>query len=227
MRLPENLRLTQVRAWRDDMLDPGAYSGTYEPAAGRLCLDFANTLSWRNSDRQHDWLDSYSNLVEWGALVGILPVETVHRLHREAARDPTKAGTVLKGAVELREAIYRIFSAIAAGSSLQAADVDALNAALADALTHLQIFSEAEGFVWDWVGDEGALDRMLWPVARSAADLLTSEELNRVGECQGDGCGWLFMDMSRNRSRRWCDMGDCGNRAKARRYYLRTKESLV
>jgi predicted RNA-binding Zn ribbon-like protein len=61
------------------------------------------------------------------------------------------------------------------------------------------------------------------PVAQSAADLLTSEELNRVGQCADDHCGWLFMDMSRNRSRRWCDMGDCGNRAKARRHYQRKR----
>ncbi len=209
------------------MLDPGTYSGTYAPTAGSLCLDFANTLSWRDSDRQHDWLSSYANLVEWGRMVGIVSDETANTLHREAAHDPVQADKVLKGAVELREAIYRIFSAIAAGSSPQAADVNALNDVLADALTHLRIFFEAERFAWDWIGSDGALDRMLWPVARSAADLLTSEELNRVGECQGDGCGWLFMDMSRNRSRRWCDMGDCGNRAKARRFYLRKKESPV
>jgi len=209
------------------MLDPGTYSGTYSATADRLCLDFANTLSWRDSDRQHDWLDSYANLVEWGLLVGTLSDETAKRLHREAARRPVEAEQVLKGAVELREALYRIFSAISAGSSPPAADVDALNAALAEALTHLRLFPGADLFAWDWIGEAGALDRMLWPVARSAADLLTSEDLNRVGECQGDGCGWLFMDMSRNRSRRWCDMGDCGNRAKARRYYRRKKASLA
>jgi predicted RNA-binding Zn ribbon-like protein len=209
------------------MLDPGTFSGTYAATTGRLCLDFANTLSWRGSDRQHDWLSSYSNLVEWGIIAGILSDETAHRLHREAARRPDEAEEVLKGAVELREAIYRIFSAIAAGASSQAADVEALNVALAEALTHLRIVPATDLFVWDWIGDEGALDRMLWPVAGSAAALLTSEDLTRVGECQGDGCGWLFMDMSRNRSRRWCDMGDCGNRAKARRYYRRKKESLV
>ena len=90
-----------------------------------------------------------------------------------------------------------------------------------------RIGSEADSFTWEWTGDEAALDRMLWPVVGSAADLLTSEDLDRVGECQGDGCGWLFIDMSRNHSRRWCDMGDCGNRAKARRHYRRKKASLV
>jgi predicted RNA-binding Zn ribbon-like protein len=209
------------------MLDPGPFSGTYEATAGQLCLDFANTLSWRGSDRQHDWLDSYSNLVEWGKIVGVLPNETAHVLLREAARRPTQADSVVRQAIELREAIYRIFSAVAVGASPQAIDMDVLNAALVEALRHLRIIPEADDFAWDWGGDQSAFDRMLWPVARSAAELLTSEELSRVGECNGDGCGWLFMDLSRNRSRRWCDMGDCGNRAKARRYYRRKRESRV
>jgi predicted RNA-binding Zn ribbon-like protein len=206
------------------MLDSATYSDTYGPIAGRLCLDFANTLIWRGSDREHDWLSSYANLVEWGKMAGTLSDATAQGLHRKAARRPAQAEEVLKAAVALREALYRIFSAISAGSSPPAADVDVLNAALAGALAHLRVFPAADRFAWDWVGDAGALDRMLWPVVWSAADLLTSEDLDRVGECEGEGCGWLFMDMSRNRSRRWCDMGDCGNRAKARRYYHRHKE---
>lgn len=208
------------------MLDPGPHTGTYGATAGRLCLDFANTLASRGSDRQHEWLNSYANLVAWGELVGVLSAETAHRLHREAARHPAQADSVLRQALELREAIYGICSAIAAGASPQAADVNALNVALAQALTHLRLLPKDDVFAWDWSDDAGALDRMLWPVAWSAAELLTSEELDRVGECQGDGCGWLFMDMSRNHSRRWCDMGDCGNRAKARRFYRRQKASL-
>jgi predicted RNA-binding Zn ribbon-like protein len=188
-------------------------------------LDFANTLAWRGSDRRHDWLNSYANLVAWGKLVGILSEEAVHRLRREAKRHSAQVDVVLERAVELREAIYRICSAVAAGASPSAADVDALNVALAEALTHLRVLPAADVFAWDWSGDAGALDQMLWPVAWSAAELLTSEELDRVGECHGDGCGWLFMDMSRNHSRRWCDMGDCGNRAKARRFYQRKKAS--
>jgi predicted RNA-binding Zn ribbon-like protein len=65
---------------------------------------------------------------------------------------------------------------------------------------------------------------MLWPILRSAAEVLTSEKRTRLGQCADDrGCGWLFLDTSKNRSRRWCDMEDCGNRAKARRHYLRER----
>jgi predicted RNA-binding Zn ribbon-like protein len=207
-------------------LDPGGYAGTYDATAGRLCLDFANTLSNRLSDEPHEWLASFTNLVAWGRLVGILSDEVAGSLLQEAAAQPGEAERVLEQALELRETIFRIFSAIASGRSPAAADLDALNAALAQALPHLQIVPEADAFAWNWSDEEDALDRMLWPVARSAGELLTSDELKRVGECQGDGCGWLFLDMSRNHSRRWCDMGDCGNRAKARRHYRRQKESL-
>jgi len=210
----------------DIKLDPSGYAGTYDATAGRLCLDFANTMSNRLSDESHEWLDTFSNLAAWGRLVGVLSDELARPLLQEAAAQPEEAGRVLKMAVELRETIYRIFSATASGRSPAAADLDVLNAALAQALPHLRIVPNADDFTWNWAGKEDALDSMLWPVARSAGDLLTSDELKRVGECQGDGCGWLFLDLSRNHSRRWCDMGDCGNRAKARRHYRRQKESL-
>jgi predicted RNA-binding Zn ribbon-like protein len=81
------------------------------------------------------------------------------------------------------------------------------------------------GFTWDTNGKKDELDWMLKPVVRSAAELLTSDELTRVKECADDkGCGWLFLDKSRNRSRRWCDMKDCGNRAKAKRFYERKQK---
>ena len=81
-----------------------------------------------------------------------------------------------------------------------------------------------ERFAWDWT-PENALDRVLWPVVRDAAELLSGEDLDRVGRCADANCGWLFLDTSRNHSRRWCSMKDCGNRAKARRHYQRTAAS--
>ena len=208
-------------------LDSGGYTGTYEATAGRLCLDFTNTLANRLGDRSHEWLDSYHNLVAWAQLAGALSPEAARPLLDQAAAQPEKAALVLDQAIELRETIYRIFSATGSSGRPARRDLDDLNAALSGALPHLRVIPEGTAFGWEWSGEVGALERMLWPVARSAADLLTSEELGRVGECHGEGCGWLFLDLSRNRSRRWCDMGDCGNRAKARRHYHRKKLSIV
>ena len=203
------------------MLDPGDYDGTYEADAGHLALDFANTVSNRLDDRRHDWLDSYSNLLAWGELVGTLSDDNSRILLREAGRDPELAAKALERAIQLREAVYRIFSAVAGGRAPENDAVGVLNHFLTEALAHIRVVPEAGVFHWQWMGSEDALDRVCWPVARAAAELLTSDEIGRVGECLGDGCGWLFQDMSRNRSRRWCSMAECGNRAKARRHYAR------
>jgi predicted RNA-binding Zn ribbon-like protein len=208
-------------------LDSGGYSGEYEATAGRLCLDFANTLANRTSDDPHEWLDSYDNLIAWAQLAGALSPEAAQPLLAEAPAHPEKAALALDRVIALRETIYRIFSATGSGGRPAGDDLAALNAALSEALPHLRVVPKGTEFAWDWGGDAMALDRMLWPVARSAADLLTSEELDRVGECHGEGCGWLFLDVSRNHSRRWCDMGDCGNRAKARRHYHRKRNSSI
>ena len=200
------------------------YEGSLNLKAGRLCLDFANTADWHASDQPEDLLNSYTDLVSWAERVGILAEDEAQQLLREAAHRPNDAVTVLEQAISFREAIYRIFSAIAGGRSAEATDLAILNDALSMTSGRLQIVSTTDGFAWEWTADEDVFDRMLWPVAHSAADLLTSEELRRVGECADDrGCGWLFLDMSRNRSRRWCDMRDCGNRAKARRHYERKR----
>jgi predicted RNA-binding Zn ribbon-like protein len=207
------------------MLDPGDYSGTYEADAGYLSLDFANTISNRNNEKTHDWLDSYGNLLSWGKLVGILSDGESRILQREAERSPELATDSLQLAVQLRETSYRIFSAVAGGRSPAAKEIEALNAFLPQSLAHMEIVQGDGIFTWEWAGSEEDLDRIIWPVARAVADLLTSRDLARVGECLGDGCGWLFLDMSRNRSRRWCSMGECGNRAKARRHYARSQSA--
>ena len=85
-------------------------------------------------------------------------------------------------------------------------DLELLNQELLPALSHARIVEADHGFTWDWADDRQTLDRMLWPVARSAAELLSSAQLNRARQCADDRCGWLFLDMSRNRSRRWCSM---------------------
>jgi predicted RNA-binding Zn ribbon-like protein len=196
-------------------------AGTLELLGGRLCLDFANTADWHSSKDPVEFLTSYSELVAWSQQRGILTGCQAQSLLREAADRPLDAAAVLERAIALRETIYRIMSAISHGDTPPAADLTALNVELSTAMACSRIVPEAGGFVWDWAGGEHALDRMLWPVARDAAELLTAEELFRVGQCSDERCGWLFLDMSRNHTRRWCSMKDCGNRAKARRHYRR------
>lgn len=190
---------------------------------GALCLDFANTVSWRRDGDFGNHLLDYADLIAWGGHVGTLDEMLADTLRNRAASHPKLAQAAYDRAIALREAIYRIFSSISAGDSIQESDLARLNTSLADALEHLRIMNREGAFSLDWHAVEGELDLPLWMVARSAADLLASERLPRVHECQGKNCGWLFLDRTRNRSRRWCDMADCGNREKARRNYARKR----
>ena len=194
-----------------------------ELVGGRLCLDFANTVSSRTEVVRREYLTTYCQLVAWSRHAGILTDGEAEALLRNATRRPDEAAAVLDRAIVLREAIYRIFSTIAGHQEPEDADLNALNGVLHEALARLEVRPSTDGFEWAWVLDEDGLDRMLWPAVRSAADLLTSEDLTRVRQCAREGCDWLFVDSSKNRSRRWCMMGVCGSRVKARRYYRRRK----
>jgi predicted RNA-binding Zn ribbon-like protein len=195
----------------------------FELTGGALCLDFANTVDERPTDAPKDHLATYADLLSWGAQSGALGKEEAATLQRRAARSAAEAGRALARVREVREAIFSIFADRAAGRRPGREALDVLEAALPGALGRLRIVPAGEGFAWGWRRDEGALDAMLWPVIRSAADLLTSGDLPRVRRCASPTCAWLFLDRSRNGTRRWCDMTVCGNREKARRFHRRAK----
>jgi len=187
--------------------------------AGQLSLDLVNTVDWRTSDHPQELLNSYGDLVRWGRHTGLLSETEGRRLMREAGRRPAEADQVLESALALRETLYRIFSAVAKGRRAEAPDLDYLNGKLSKALSRRRVTPAQEGYVWDWTRGESDLGWLLWEVARASGDLLTSHDLKRLRECAGEGCAWMFLDTSRNQSRRWCSMRVCGNRAKARRHY--------
>ncbi len=190
----------------------------------QLCLDFANTADWHASEHPVETLHTYADLIAWCERANLLNSQAAKELKQQATRSPAQAARVLEQTIQLRETIYRILSAVAAEHPPQADDLASLNAVLPTAYCHLQIVQRGGHFEWGWRTDGDELDRLLWPVVRSAADLLTFPALNRVKQCADDrGCGYLFMDTTRNRSRRWCTMESCGNRAKARRHYARQR----
>jgi len=192
--------------------------------AGALCLDFANTAAWHAAARPEESLKSYEDLVAWCRRADLVDTGGAERLLREARRRPAAAAAALRRAISLREVIYRIVVSIMRGRTPEPADLDVFNRALGSALRCSRVVPGRGGLLWTWKDDDRALDAMLRPIVESAADLLTSERRRRIGQCADDrGCGWLFLDATKNRSRRWCAMGDCGNRAKARRHYLRTR----
>jgi predicted RNA-binding Zn ribbon-like protein len=202
-----------------------AASVRFELTGGALCLDFANTVDNRPTEAR-ELLQSYGDLVSWAEQAGVVDAASGAALRAEATRRPRAAESALVGARALREALYSIFSARAAGRPLPAEGMATLNAAMAPSLARLQLDARPDGAcAWRWSFGDRALDGLLAPVVDSAAELLTAPELARVRECEADNCGWLFVDRSRNRSRRWCDMAVCGNRAKVRRHYARAKQA--
>jgi predicted RNA-binding Zn ribbon-like protein len=205
------------------MICKTAHTLVFRLIGGHLCLDFVNTMHNYGGNPPRDELASYAVLVAWSQQVGIVRDSQAQHLLREAARRAMEADNTLNRAKGLRDALYSVFSAIAADRAVQSSDLSVLKEALSGALKHLQIMSTPQGFAWDWIGTEGTLEWVLWPLAQSAVELLTSVDLKLVRECAGDDCSWLFLDTSRNHRRRWCDMKDCGNRAKARRHYERVK----
>jgi len=193
--------------------------------ASRLCLEFANTVRWHASQHPEETLHSYADLVTWAQKVRLVSDHAAQKLLSSAAGQPAEASRVLERATALRETIYRIFVALIHGQSPAEADLAELSHTLTKMARGARIVKTAQGFAWNWDVNEDALDSPIWPIALSAAELLISEEHKRVGQCADDrGCGWLFLDTSKNHSRRWCDINDCGNRAKQRRHYDRTRK---
>ena len=189
--------------------------------SGWLCLDFINTVGCRNSKHPYEWLTKYSDLVSWSQHAGTLTENEAQDLLRKAELHTTDAKAVLERATILRETLHRVFSAIINHQLSNPSDITTFNVELSNAMAQTRLLQTADSHNWSYVFKDNALDRVLWSVVRSAADLLTSNKLDRIRRCSGENCGWLFLDMSRNRSRRWCDMKDCGNLAKARRHYKR------
>jgi predicted RNA-binding Zn ribbon-like protein len=200
---------------------------SFDLSGGALCLDFANTWSDRGRP-ETEKLRRYQDLLGFALQAGLLTRAEETRLACLAERDPRAAAAALALGRGLREALYRMLSALAASRAPAAADLERLNAALPEALSRLRLERRGSGFVWTWAAPDarqGPLEAPLWPILRSAAELLTSDERRQVRECAGSACTWLFLDRSRNRSRRWCSMETCGNRAKAQRHYRRRCES--
>lgn len=181
----------------------------------RLCLDFTNTVGGRKGPEIiFEKLHSYQDLLAWSVHVGILDRKDAKRLSKRSSQ------RVVMRALRLREAIYRICVAAVKNESPDVKDMKLLNHEIREARNHQFIDST---FKLRSESPTEDLDGMLWPIALSAQELLTTDDLKRLQQCDGENCGWLFLDTSKNHTRQWCDMSDCGNRAKVRRF--RSKSS--
>lgn len=175
-----------------------------------LALNFVNTLGSRHRVVPNEHLSDYGDLVSFARQVGLINTTEAKRLVRKASRAPDVADTLLAWAIELREASYRVFDAIVHASEPAAEDLDLVNAAAK------RLYVDRD-LGWSWESDESGLDAFMGPIVRRTIELITTEEREHVSVCEAPDCLWLFYDSSKNHSRKWCDMKQCGNRMKQRR----------
>lgn len=201
---------------------------------GNLCLDFVNTVDvWSSTGgRAHlrnygdtplrEKIVDYNALVRWSQLAGVISLSDANQLIEYSASHALDANAILGRALRLRRVLYRILKSLLQHWEPECGDIDVLQKELTLARKHERLVHRDGALVWTWEKAPDLLDQMLWPIALSAGDLLTSADLSRLRQCKSDECGWIFLDSSRNRSRHWCDMNDCGNLDKVRRFRQRS-----
>jgi predicted RNA-binding Zn ribbon-like protein len=195
---------------------------------GQLSLDFVNSVDGRVELNGNDYtilkdkINNYEDLVDWAKTIGILNETTARNLVSLAGQKGKVTNSVFERAIKLRESLYRIFISIVENRVPLKEDIEVLNNECSAVREQQKLVYTSRKFSWNYeLTDEP--DNMIWQVALSGAELLLSDQLKRVKQCPGTNCGWLFLDASKNGSRQWCDMKDCGNVAKVRRYREKRK----
>lgn len=184
-------------------------------------LDLVNTVDWTDRGPENDRLADYGRLLTWAAGAGVLPAGGASSLRREAAARPDRAAAAWDKAVELRSVLKRLFDGMAV-ARVPGPALDQFNGLLKAAVRRLRIAPEsrsgqARRLGWAWYDQDRELEAPLWPVIWSVARLVASDEARQIRVCAGEGCGWVYVDRSRNGFRRWCEMATCGTRAKGQR----------
>jgi predicted RNA-binding Zn ribbon-like protein len=197
----------------------------FEFIAGDLCLDFANTIHDLHAEDKEEELHAISDLLQWAREARLLSSADHHHLAAYYDRNPREAAAALAKGISIRDLLLSIFTRVANGSTVPAQRLSELNSALAQTPGVLRVHRSSTKMERGWMSTADGVQRVFFAVLTSAAELLASERSGRVRECGSADCTWLFVDESRNRSRRWCDMSACGNRMKARRHYERARSS--
>ena len=197
-------------------------SKPFQLLAGHPALELVNTLDLRFSANPQELLPTYPDLLRFAAQLRLLPAEQARKLGRTVRAQDGQL--VLASVVELREALAALLYAWVDGNKPAARQVEILETHFHAAALHRSLGSGDERLVWSWSGLEQQAELPLWKLAQSASDLLVSDDARRVKGCGDPTCRWLFLDLSKNHTRRWCDMKTCGNRMKARRHQARLQE---
>jgi predicted RNA-binding Zn ribbon-like protein len=203
-----------------------AYSETFRCPGGALCLDFCNSGQGIRDSRAEEWIASYADLIDWLEAAEAIGAKQAARLRAAGARSPQAGRELWTRSLELREALARVLLARAEGRPAASADLRAIDAEYARTASFARLSATGGGFAWTLDASAEALDAALRPIVESAVQLLTSDKLARLRRCGNSTCYWLFLDETKNCSRRWCEMASCGNLMKVRRHRARSVKAL-
>ena len=200
----------------------------FQYIGGDPAIDLVNTVDWTSRGPEQDRLTDYGRLTRWAEGAGLLSPKAAASLRARAEARPREAEAAHRLALRLREVLSRLFGAIAQGE-LHGDPLNDFNGLLGRALEGMRVAPagkrarKGRGLELGWHDLEKSLDSIVWPVVWSAASLIVSEEAPRIRICGGADCGWMYVDRSRNKLRRWCQMQTCGTREKSRRRYKRMR----
>ena len=192
---------------------------------GHPALDLVNTVGSRRGGVGADYLATYGDLLLWAARQGVLDDEDAATLSVAASAEPAEAASALLRAKRLRECLWRVCGALQGGDGPAEADLALLTREVLAAQRARALKWMDAGCAWLWTGAAG-LDAVTARVAWAAAELLAEGErlhLSRMRECEGRNCGWLFLDTTRNSTRRWCTADECGSLARVTRFRAKRK----
>jgi predicted RNA-binding Zn ribbon-like protein len=194
------------------------YAETFRCPGGALCLDFCNSGQGAREGQGTEWLSGFGDLVDWLEVAAAVSPRQAARLRQASAASPDAAARAWGRAVGFREALFRVFETTVKGGAAATEDLAAIEKEYARAVSSSRLAWTGERYAWALDPSARATDAALQPLAESALRLLTADELARLRRCANSSCTWLFLDETRNRSRRWCEMASCGNLAKVRRH---------
>jgi predicted RNA-binding Zn ribbon-like protein len=182
--------------------------------AGKLALDFTNTESGRQSAKHLDHLQTAADLLAWAVHAKIIGKKDASLFHHKFKGQSKPAHRLIRRGKSLRETIYQINSSIITGQQPNDKLMRSLTAIHAEMLASATLTAHEDNYAWTWDSKTGPTATILGPITLSALNLLVDDDFSRIKQCRGNHCGWLFFDSTKNKSRQWCDMSVCGNRAK-------------
>lgn len=193
-------------------LNPGDYHGTYKLVGGAVSLDFINTVSWRNTERSHDWMEEPMNFITWAKAVTLPGIVDLKISESDVSK-------TLNYLVASRELMRELLEPLAMDSMPSSKILDEFNSLLCEAVQSRYI--DERELTWQWRKPD-SVKTLLNPIVWDASQVLTGFDRSRIKRC--NKCHWLYYDVTRNKSRRWCTMEDCGSRSKSLKYYHKMKK---